>query len=138
MDILSMRIMERANIYSYHPVLKIELDVGEHKEIPTCELVGVNEKLITLLPGLAQHKCSRGYPGGFIARLQEGTYLAHVFEHALLEIQNMAGYNVSFGKARGREDTTIYDVIVGLYDAQVAKTAAEGACQLLNHLILNL
>ena len=40
---------------------------------------------------------------GFIRRLREdeGTWMAHIWEHAAIELQNMAGSDVSFGKTRG-------------------------------------
>ena len=44
-------------------------------------------------------------------RLREGTYLAHVIEHCALEIQNMLGYDVSFGKARQIENSNRYEII---------------------------
>ncbi len=54
-------------------------------------------------PGLAEHGCSYGEPGGFIRRMREdeGTWLGHVLEHVAIELQNVAGENVTFGKTRG-------------------------------------
>jgi cyanophycin synthetase len=34
----------------------------------------VADRLLAALPGLAQHHCAAGAPGGFVARLREGTY----------------------------------------------------------------
>ena len=33
----------------------------------------VADRLLAALPGLAQHHCAAGAPGGFVARLREGT-----------------------------------------------------------------
>lgn len=135
MDILAMRMLEGPNIYSYRPVLKIKLDIGGWSEVPTCDIPGFNSELLKQLPGLAEHYCSRGYYGGFKERLEEGTYLAHVFEHVALELENLAGFKVSFGKARCTEKHTVYDVVIGLRDQEVARQAARSACDLLKHLL---
>jgi cyanophycin synthetase len=41
-------------------------------------------------------------PGGFFRRMREddGTWLGHVLEHVAIELQNMAGEEVTFGKTR--------------------------------------
>lgn len=95
MHILSVQLMPGANIYSLHPVLKIRLDLGDYAQTGTDRLNGFSERLVEALPGLREHCCSRGYPGGFVDRLKEGTYLAHVYEHVLIELQCMAGHRVS-------------------------------------------
>lgn len=55
-----------------------------------------------------EHKCAKGYVGGFVERLREGTYLAHVTEHLCLETQRISGYDIKHGKARQVEDENIY------------------------------
>lgn len=138
MEILSMRVLDGPNIYSYHPVLQLKLDIGGLNNVPTCDIPGFNQHLLKLVPSLNQHYCSKGYAGGFVERLEQGTYLAHVFEHLALELQNLAGCKVSFGKARGTEELNIYDVVTGLRDKEVAKLAAEITCQLINQLLQGL
>lgn len=46
------------------------------------------------------HHCSRGYEGGFRERLQEGTYIGHIIEHATLELLYLGGEQGSYGKTR--------------------------------------
>src|SRR5690606_35768078 len=41
-----------------------------------------------------------GVPGGFIQRLRDGTYMAHIIEHVTLELQCLAGSDAGFGRAR--------------------------------------
>ena len=135
MDILAMRVLGGPNVYSYHPVLKIKLDIGGWSDVPTCDIPGFNCELLKQLPGLAEHYCSRGYCGGFVERLEKGTYLAHVFEHVALEMETLAGFAVSFGKARCTEKHTVYDVVIGLKNQEVARQAARCACDLLKHLL---
>ncbi|MCI1710143.1 MAG: hypothetical protein LKM39_07115 [Chiayiivirga sp.] len=63
---------------------------------------GLRRCLVAALPGLAEHGCSYREPGGFIRRMREGegTWLGHVLEHVAIELQNVAGEDVTFGKTR--------------------------------------
>jgi len=135
MQILSLQILPGANIFSYHPVARIKLDLGELTNVPTIDLPCFNQRLISLLPGLKEHHCSRGYVGGFCERLQEGTYLAHVFEHVALEFQCRAGEEVNFGKARATGKDGIYEVVIGYRTAPVATAAVYATEQLLQAVI---
>ena len=62
--------------------------------------------LLEALPSLDQHSCSYGVPGGFVRRLteDEGTWLGHVLEHVAIEVQQLAGAKVTFGKTRSAGD----------------------------------
>lgn len=111
MRILEKRIYRGRNIYSHSSVIRLKLDLGKYYDTPTCRIEGFNRSLMELLPGLKKHRCSRGREGGFRERLDEGTYIAHVFEHMTIEIQNLLGYDVWFGKARMAEDERTYHVI---------------------------
>lgn len=131
MEILATRILEGPNMYSYRPVLWVKLNIGKYEDIPSREIPGFNDGLLNMLPGLREHHCSRGRPGGFAERLKEGTYLAHIFEHSLLELQSLAGFDVKFGKARSSGEAGIYNIVVGCIDPAVAKQAAHTTRQLL-------
>lgn len=124
MEILATRILQGPNIYSYRQVLWVKLDIGRYEDVPSKDITGFNEALIKTLPGLANHHCSQGKTGGFLERLNDGTYLAHIFEHTLLELQALAGFDVKFGKARSTGIPGIYDVVVGCRDGEVAVLAA--------------
>ncbi|HHX87253.1 MAG TPA: cyanophycin synthetase, partial [Firmicutes bacterium] len=86
------------NIYSYHPIIKLTVDLQEKAELSTDKRPDFCRDLLALLPSLRGHYCTRGYPGGFVERLREGTYLGHVLEHIALELQHLAGYEVVYGK----------------------------------------
>jgi len=109
--IISSYAYKGRNIYSHKPVVKMTIDLGEYYDTPTKDINGLNGFLTNLLPGLKKHSCSRGYEGGFIERLEEGTYLAHVIEHVSIELQNVLGYDVSFGKAFKGDKDNIYNVV---------------------------
>ncbi len=132
MEILSIRAFEGPNIYSYSPVLLVKMNIGKYEDTPSSQIAGFNNRLLSMLPGLYEHHCSRGYQGGFAERLQEGTYLAHIFEHVTLELQNMAGYDVRFGKTRSAGKRGAYDVIIGYRQAGAAREAAYAALGLIH------
>ena len=94
-----MRILERSvyvgpSLYAHFPVIRLELDLGAIEEWPTGRLgAAFMDGLLAALPGLGEHGCSYGEPGGFIRRMteDEGTWLGHVLEHVAIELQNIAG-----------------------------------------------
>ena len=100
MKIESIRTLSGPNVYSYRPVLLMRLDLGELVERESREFNGFNERLLTILPGIQNHHCSLGHPGGFVIRLEEGTYFGHIVEHVALELTEQAGISKSHGKTR--------------------------------------
>jgi len=113
------------------------VDLGEWDDIPTNQIPNFNKRLLELLPGLASHHCSLGYEGGFQERLGEGTYLAHVIEHSALEILNLIGQPVSFGRARRIDDTSCYNIIYAHREENAGLEAGRTAVQLAQALCLN-
>ncbi len=111
MDILSVSSYKGRNIYSHRPVIKAIIDVGNMYDTPTKSINNFNENLISILPGLKKHYCSLGYEGGFLQRLYEGTYIPHVLEHMVLELQYMVGYEVYYGKSREYSKLSIYYIV---------------------------
>lgn len=111
MDIVSSHAYQGRSIYSHKPVVKIVVNLGIYEDIPTSDLPNFSKSLTGLLPGLYKHQCAKGYEGGFVERLQEGTYLAHVIEHVALEIQSMLGYDLNYGKARKANEKGHYNII---------------------------
>lgn len=53
-----------------------------------------------LLPILYTHRCGIDEEGGFVKRLKEGTYLAHICEHMIIAMHNILGMDIAYGKAR--------------------------------------
>jgi len=109
------------NIWANFPVLEAWVDLGELRDKPSHEIPGFNERLSTWLPSLIEHHCSRGVRGGFLQRLAEGTYLAHILEHVTLELQSLAGTEVGFGKARETTEEGVYKVIVEYQEELVGR-----------------
>jgi len=122
-DILRVTYLRGPNIWTYRPVIEAWLDIGSLEEHPSNTLPGFYERLTTWLPGLIEHKCSPGVRGGFLQRLQEGTWAAHIVEHVTLEIQNLAGMQTSFGKARQTSKPGVYKVAFRTRQEQVGRQA---------------
>ncbi len=102
MNIREIQFFTGRNIYSHRPVMKMLLDLGARRLYRTESIF--TERLLAMLPRLAEHFCSRRYSGGFVERLEEGTYLGHVIEHVFLELQSMAGMEAKYGKTMNRDD----------------------------------
>ncbi len=112
MQIHSIESFSGKNIHSHRPVIKMIIDLGELIEKPTKDIEGFNETLLDLFPGLKKHYCSLGYEGGFADRLKEGTYIGHVTEHLILELQTLLGHKVRYGKTRVIKEPSLYYIIV--------------------------
>src|ERR1700712_2256238 len=91
MRVLAKGVYHGPHLYSSTPMIRIQLDLRALEDWPSNRLPGFNEGLLAMLPGLQQHGCSLHAPGGFVSRLQDGTWLGHVTEHVALELQSSAG-----------------------------------------------
>jgi len=112
----------------------MDVMLGELVNVPTCDIAGFNEQLLKFFPGLMDHKCSLGYRGGFVKRLEEGTYLAHVIEHLCLEIQNILGFDAKFGKARNIQDD-LYQIIYEHINPVIGNACGFAAINIINAII---
>ncbi len=110
MKILEHRALRGGNRYSPHPTMFMLLDLGELEDRPSDEIPGFAQRLVDLLPSLETHRCSVGVRGGFIQRLQRGTWAGHIVEHVALELQCLAGMEVGFGKTLGTSQRGVYRV----------------------------
>ncbi|HVE72296.1 MAG TPA: cyanophycin synthetase [Thermoanaerobaculia bacterium] len=134
------RVLERLalmgpNLYAQFPCIKWKVDIGEFEERPTNVIDGFYDRLRETLPSLVEHRCSEGVRGGFFSRVQDGTWLGHVMEHVALELQNLAGIEVGFGRARSADGPGIYNVIYQCEERSTGIMAGELAIELLEALV---
>ena len=122
-EILRVTHLRGPNIWTYRPVIEAWVDIGELEDFPSNTLPGFYERLTTWLPGLIEHKCSPGVRGGFLERLREGTWAAHIMEHVALEIQNLSGMQTSFGKARQMSKPGVYKIAFRTRQEQIGRKA---------------
>ena len=126
-EIINVMSLRGPNIWTYRPTIEAWVDIGDLEDSPSNTIPGFYERLTAWLPGLAEHHCGVGERGGFLQRLREGTWPAHIMEHVMIELQNLAGVQTGFGKARETSKRGVYKVAVrARYDdvARLALTAA--------------
>ena len=124
---LRMTHLRGPNIWTYRPVMEALIDIGALEDFPSNTLPGFNQRLTAWLPGLVEHRCSVGERGGFLQRLEEGTWAGHVLEHVALELQTQAGMQTGFGKAREAGPRGIYKVVIRTRHEAVSRRALEAA-----------
>ncbi len=139
MKILDSRVYLGPSLYAHFPVIQMTVDLDILEQWPSARLGdGFIDALLDALPGLADHGCSYRQPGGFVRRLREdeGTWMGHVLEHCALELQNVAGSQVSFGRTRSiGEEPGIYSVVYQYEQEDVGRAAGDLALTLLHSLL---
>ena len=130
--LLRIQYLRGPNIWTYRSALEVWLDLGPLEELPSNKIPGLTEKLVAWLPAMAEHHCGVGEKGGFLQRLEEGTWAGHILEHVVIELLNLAGMPTGFGQTRSTSKTGVYRMVFRARDEQVARTAlAEGHTLLL-------
>ncbi len=138
MKITSTNVFVGPNVYANFPVIRHVIDLGELEFWPSMKLgeefVG---GLLEAVPTLHSHGCSYRTEGGFVRRLREdeGTWMGHIWEHVALELQDLAGSDVTFGKTRSTGEAGCYDVVYEYKQRDVGLAAGELAMKLLMHLL---
>ncbi|MEP6905886.1 MAG: cyanophycin synthetase, partial [Gemmatimonadales bacterium] len=107
----SLHSTRGANFWSRRPVTRLDITVGAFEDISSADVPGFTTALVGAMPGLEEHRCSIGERGGFITRLERGTYAAHIIEHVALELQCMIGHEVGFGRTRGGDVEGEYTIV---------------------------
>jgi hypothetical protein len=113
-----------ANYWSRRPVTRVDIVVGAYDEISSAQVPGVTAALVGAMPGLIEHRCSVGERGGFIIRLRRGTYVPHIVEHIALELQNLIGHDVGYGRTRGGDVPGEYTIVFEHVHEEVGIRAA--------------
>jgi cyanophycin synthetase len=139
MHILERNVYVGPSLYAHFPVIKVLLDLGALEAWPTGRLgAAYVDGLIGALPSLQEHGCSYRTAGGLVRRMREdeGTWLGHVFEHVAIELQNIAGEDVSFGKTRSVDGRAgVYTVVYEYAQRDEGIEAGELALRLLCSLL---
>src|SRR4051812_31672069 len=138
-----MRILDKAvfvgpSLYAHFPVIRLDIDLGPLEQCPSGKLGRrFTDPLLEALPGLHDHTCSYGKRGGFVRRLTEGdgTWMGHILEHVAIELQNVAGETVTFGKTRSSGPTGHYWVVYQYEQEEVGVEAGQLGLMLLHSLL---
>ncbi|HEY0437884.1 MAG TPA: hypothetical protein VGC92_14680, partial [Phenylobacterium sp.] len=136
-----MRLLEKGiyrgpHLFSATPMVRLQVDLGALEDWPTDRLPEFRDGLISLLPGLAEHGCSFKTRGGFLRRLEAGTWMGHVAEHVALELQTRAGDPVTRGKTRSVQGRPgVYNVLFEYRHEDVGLAAGYAAFRLVASLL---
>jgi len=112
-----IRALRGPNYWRLAPVIACDVRLGALESVSSVDPPGFNDRLLDAVPTLATHPCSLGAPGGFVERLRSGTHIPHILEHVSLELQNLAGSDVGFGRVVASGDAGVWWVIVA-YDEE--------------------
>ena len=127
------------NIFSTKPVSLARFELEELTSKETTDLTGFAEGLLDLLPGLREHHCAAGRPGGFIDAMAGGTYFGHVTEHVALELSGLAGRDVHLGRTMWAGADGRYDVMMECPEDEPADSAVPGElCRLAMSVVTDL
>lgn len=139
MKIIDIRTLRGPNFWSgyWKKLIVMRLDIGEYEEKPSNLLNDFRARAEELMPGLYQHRCSYGEDGGFLRRLDEGTWAGHIIEHFALEMQTMAGMEVGYGRTRETAQTGVYNVVFAYIEEESGRYAARAAVRLFEDLAEN-
>jgi cyanophycin synthetase len=139
MRIREIRAMRGPNYWSIrrHKLIVMTLDLEEYEQMPTNKIDGFYTRLKEMFPGMYEHRCSVGTPGGFFERVVEGTWMGHVIEHIALEIQSIAGMEVGFGRTRGFGEEGVYSVVFSYLEEKAGRYAAKASVKIAEALTEN-
>ena len=112
MKIQKIRAIQGPNVFSHNPVLIMRLDLEDLAGKESYEAPGFVDRLLAALPGIHDHHCGKGRPGGFVERLHEGTWFGHIVEHVCLELTDRAEISVNRGKTVETDTPGVFDVAV--------------------------
>ncbi len=137
MRILKTQTLRGPNYWSIRrsKLILMLLDLEELTEKPSNEIPGFYDGLVQVLPSLIEHYCSRGHRGGFLERLKEGTLMGHIVEHVALELQELAGMPVGFGRTRKTSNSGVFNVVFEYVEEQAGRYAGRAAVRLCRSIV---
>ena len=138
MQILEIKVLKGPNYWSVRrpKLVQMKLDLEELEQRPTNEIDGFRQRLEALIPTIYEHRCSEGVPGGFLSRVDEGTWMGHVIEHIALEIQTLAGMDCGFGRTRSAaEKEGVYYVVFDYMEEDAGVYAARASVRIAQALV---
>lgn len=137
MRILKIQTLRGPNYWSIrrHKLIVMRLDLENLADRPSNEIPGFYEGLVEALPSLEGHYCSPGCRGGFLMRVKEGTMMGHIVEHVALELQELAGMHVGFGRTRETATPGIFQVVIEYLNEEAGRYAARAAVRLCQSIV---
>lgn len=140
MEILEIRTLRGPNYWSgyWKKLIIMRLDIGDYEDKPTDKIEGFYDRMVELMPTLQVHGCSYGEEGGFLRRVQEGTWAGHAIEHFALELQTLAGMDTGYGRTRETDERGIYNVVFSYIEEECGRFAGRAALRIFLELAENM
>jgi cyanophycin synthetase len=114
-NIISIKYLNGPNLWMMKtPCMEVLIDIGDFENYPSNKINNLYDNIVMTFPFIVNHECGIGEKGGFLTRLKNGTYFAHILEHIILEIQSFSGFVGGKGRTRGTERTGIYKMVVSM------------------------
>jgi cyanophycin synthetase len=135
LEVTRIRALRGPNYWRLAPVIACDVRLGALEAVTSADIPRLKERLVDAMPSLQLHKCSRGKPGGFVERLEEGTHIPHILEHVALELQSLIGNEVSFGRVVPSGDEGVWWLIVEFQEEQVGIRAMKDAVRIIRSCI---
>ncbi len=123
MRLEDLRHLSGPNVFTAQPVCLARIELDELTCRQTTDYPGFADRLAAVLPGLADHHCAAGRPGGFTEAMARGTYFGHVTEHVALELSSLAGRDVHLGRTMWAGADGRYDVMMECPQDEPAESA---------------
>ena len=134
MNILELRALRGPNYYSRYQAIYMRLDIEDLEDKPSDKVPGIADKLEAVFPTIYGHRCSVGEPGGFLQRVRNGTFAGHMVEHVAIELQNLIGFSVGYGKSVDSYTKGIYHIVFRYRDEATGIAAGEAAVAIVRKL----
>ena len=136
MRVLETKALRGPNYWSGYrkKLIVMRLDLEDFEQRPTDKIDGFAARLREVMPSLVTHGCSYQEPGGFLRRVEEGTWAGHVVEHLALELQTLAGMNTGYGRTRETSQTGVYNVVFSYVEEDAGRYAARASVKLFEDL----
>ena len=130
LEVSRIRALRGPNYWRLAPVIACDVQLGSLEQISSADIPGFYDRLTEAMPTLAEHHCTRQEPGGFLERLREGTHIPHILEHVALELQSLAGCDVSFGRVVPSGDPDTWWVIIAYEEEEVGLQSMRDAVRI--------
>ncbi|HEY0545481.1 MAG TPA: cyanophycin synthetase [Pyrinomonadaceae bacterium] len=136
MRILEIKALRGPNYWSGYrkKLIVMRLDLEDFEQRPTDQLENFTARLQEVMPTLVTHECSYQEPGGFLRRVEEGTWAGHVIEHLALELQTLAGMETGYGRTRETSREGVYNVVFSYIEEEAGRYAARASVKLFEDL----
>ena len=98
------------------------------------DIEGFNTRLLAALPGIRGHYGTRGKLGDFMEQIEEGIHFARIVERVTLELSDLAGIPVYFGRTRRAGEAGWYDLVVAYTAEHAMRYLLETAVEMVDAL----